>query len=105
MKVTTRPRLSTMVIIAGGLALYQPALAQTLLEVVDHTIKTNPDVMIDVYRKLAQDKKVEQAQANYKPKIDLNLGIGRERSENISTRPGSDTLTRSESGLRLSQML
>lgn len=105
MKVTSRPCLSAMVIITGGLALYQPAIAQTLPEVVDHTIKTNPDVMIDVYRKLALDKKVDQAQANYKPKIDLNLGIGRERSENIPTRPGSSTLTRSEAGLTLSQML
>lgn len=109
MKVISQPishrRLSAMAIIAGGLALYQPALAQTLPEVVDHTIKTNPDVMIDAYRKLAQDKKVDQALANYKPKIDLNLGIGRERSENISTRPGSDTLTRGEAGLTLSQML
>jgi len=105
MKVTSLPRLSAMVFVAGGLALNQPALAQTLPEVVDHTIKTNPDVMIDVYRKLALDKKVDQAQANYKPKIDLNLGIGRERSENIITRPGSDTLTRGESGLTLSQML
>jgi adhesin transport system outer membrane protein len=105
MKVTFHPRLSALVIVAAGMALHQPVLAQTLPEVVDHTIKTNPDVMIDVYRKLALDKKVDQAQANYKPKIDLSLGIGRERSENVTTRPGSDTLTRSESGLTLSQML
>lgn len=105
MKVLSRSNLSTMVMVAGGLIFYQQALAQTLPEVVDHTIKTNPDVMIDAYRKLALDKKVDQAQANYLPKIDLNLGLGREHSENITTRTGSDTLTRSEAGLTLSQML
>ena len=105
MKALSYPFFSTMVMIAGGLAFSQPALAQSLPEVVDHTIKTNPDVMIDAYRKLAQDTRIDQAQANYKPKIDLNLGIGREYSENISTRPGSNTLTRAESGLTLSQMM
>jgi len=105
MKVLSRRRLNAFALVAASLAIYHPALAQSLQEVVDHTIKTNPDVMIDAYRKLALDTKIDQAQANYQPKIDLNLGWGRERSENISTRPGSSTLTRGESSLTLSQML
>jgi len=105
MKVLSHPILRTMAIIVGGLMSYQPAVAQSLPEVVTQTIKTNPDVMIDVYRRLSLDTKVDQVRGNYKPKIDLNMGFGRERSENISTRPGSDSLIRRESSLTLSQMM
>lgn len=94
------------VLTAGGMLAFQSqAYAQSLKDTVEQTIKTSPDVMIDVNRRLSLDKTVEQARGGYYPKVDLALGIGREWSENISTRPGSDTLTRKESGLSLSQML
>lgn len=95
----------SLAVIAGMLAVMQPVSAQTLKEAVEQTIKTSPDVLIDVNRRLAADKAVDMARGGYKPKVDLNLGIGREWSENISTRPGSDTLTRREASLTLSQML
>ena len=82
-----------------------PATAQSLTEAVDQTIRTNPDVLIDANRRLSIDEVVNQAKGGYRPKIDLSLGIGREWSENTSTRPGSDNLTRRESALTLSQML
>lgn len=88
----------------GALA-SMPATAQSLTEAVDQTIKTNPDVLIDANRRLSIDEVVNQAKGGYRPKIDLSLGIGREWSENTTTRPGSDNLTRRESALTLSQML
>jgi adhesin transport system outer membrane protein len=93
-------------LIAGGtLFSQQAAFAQSLAEVVDQTIKTNPDVLIDVNRRLEAEQNVLQAKGGYQPKVDLGLGIGGEWSENISTRPGHRTLTRTESSLTLSQML
>lgn len=82
-----------------------PAFARTLTETVDQTIQSNPDVQIDAKRRLSADQVVAQAQGGYYPKIDLALGIGREHSENITTRPGSTTLWRREAGLTLTQML
>lgn len=84
------------------------ASSATLSEAVSQTIQTNPDILIDANRKLSVDEAVKQAKAGYYPKVDLNLGIGREWSENMFTRslPGGDTsLTRRESGLTLSQLL
>lgn len=80
----------------------------TIAEAVDQTIKTNPDILIDANRKLSIDEAVKQAKGGYYPKIDLNLGHGREWSQNISTRlrpGGEDTLTRREAGLTLSQLI
>lgn len=80
----------------------------TIAEAVDQTIKTNPDILIDANRKLSIDEAVKQAKGGYYPKIDLNLGHGREWSQNSITRPrpgGEDTLTRREAGLSLSQMI
>lgn len=84
------------------------ASSTTLSEAVSQTIQTNPDILIDANHKLSIDEAVKQAKGGYYPKVDLNLGIGREWSENISTRlnPGGDaTLWRRESGLTLSQLL
>lgn len=84
------------------------ALATTVAEAVDQTMKTNPDVLIDANHKLSLDQAVKEAKGGYLPKVDMNLGIGREWSENISTRNdsgGDTTLWRRESGLTLSQML
>lgn len=83
----------------------QPAMAESLKDAVEKTISTSPDVLVDVNRRLSAEKTVDQAKGGYYPKVDLGVGIGREWSENISTRPGSDHLTRREAGLTLSQML
>ena len=84
------------------------ASSTTLSEAVSQTIQTNPDILIDANRKLSIDEAVKQAKGGYYPKVDLNLGIGREWNENISTRSkpgGDDTLWRREAGLTLSQLL
>jgi adhesin transport system outer membrane protein len=84
---------------------HQSAYSQTLSEVVDQTIKSNPEVLIDANHRLSLDHVVDQARGGYGPKVDMALGIGREWNENTSTRPGSDSFTRRESSLTLSQML
>lgn len=84
------------------------ASSATLSEAVSQTIQTNPDILIDANRKLSIDEAVKQAKGGYYPKVDLNLGIGREWSENTSTRNnsgGDASLWRRESGLTLSQLL
>ena len=72
--------------VASALLAFQPASAQSLGEAVDQTIKTNPDVMIDVNRRLQTDQNIKQAQGGYFPKIDLSAGIGEEHSDNTTTR-------------------
>lgn len=91
--------------VAGALMGATGASAQTLNEAVEQTIKTNPEVLIDANRRLAVDQEIDQAKGGYRPKIDLTAGWGWEWSENVSTRPGSDNLTRAESALTLTQML
>ncbi len=81
------------------------ASAQTLTEAVDKTIQSNPSILAESNRRLSVDKTIDQARAGYYPKVDLNLGIGRERTENNATAPGHRHLTRGEAGLTASQML
>jgi len=72
----------------------------SLPEVVNYTIGTNPDVLATVKSKLAADQSIRQAQGEYLPVVDLQLGIGPETSRNAATRaiPGEEdqTLTRRE---------
>ena len=80
----------------------------TLAGVIQRTLKTNPEVLITVNNRRAADQQLKQAKGGYWPSVDLTGGYGRETSENTSTRniTGGDlTLTRSEMGLTLSQML
>lgn len=84
----------------------QPLAAQTLAEAVDKTIKSNPTILAESSRRLSVDQTVDQSRSGYYPKADLNLGIGRERSDNPTTRPDHRKwLTRGEAELTASQML
>ena len=80
----------------------------TLREAVEKAIKSNPDILIQVNERRSRNEEVERAKAGYLPTLDLNAGIGTERSENSSTRgTGRDsiTLTRREASLSARQML
>lgn len=82
--------------------------ADTLEEVVKQTLSTNPDVLEKMNTRLSVDQEVRQAKAGYYPSVDLNAGIGRENSDNFSTRgAGYDWrgLTRQETGVTLRQPL
>jgi len=80
--------------------------ANTLTEVIQRTLSTNPDVLITVHNRWAADERVHQAQAGYLPSIELSAGYGRESSDNPSRYSDSSVdLMRQELGLTLSQIL
>jgi adhesin transport system outer membrane protein len=82
--------------------------AETLVEVIQQTLETNPEVLVTTHQRLATDQEHRQAVAGYLPSVELNGGYGRETSDNVTTRARSDgeiSLNRQELGLTLSQML
>ena len=81
--------------------------AETLTTVIQQTLETNPEVLITIENLHMVEQQLQQAQAGYRPTIDLIGGYGRETSDNVSTRRagGDISLTRRETGLSLSQML
>lgn len=91
------------------LSLVSPIQAETLTEVIKHTLKTNPDVLISLNTRRTVDEELNQTFAGYLPTVELTGGIGKEISENSTTRikyaDGEADLTRRELGLSLSQML
>lgn len=98
--------IACFVVALGGLA--TGVAGETLQEVVQKTLATNPEVMTTVSERLARDQALLGARSAYHPSIDLTAGIGRESSRNASARSAGDngrTLTRKESALTLRQMV
>ncbi len=60
-----------------------------LLEVVQETLRTNPEVLAGTYQRRAADHGVEQAQAGYRPTVDLAVGRGYESTQSTSTLSGT----------------
>ena len=92
------------------MALSAPLKAQPLKDAVEQTLQTSPDVLSTAHRRLSIDQEIKQARGGYFPKIDLNLGYGRERTDNPTTRAtapefGAVSLNRREAGITLNQML
>ncbi|MDM8568314.1 TolC family outer membrane protein [Thiotrichales bacterium HSG1] len=82
--------------------------AETLNEIIQHTLTTNPDMLITIQNYHASKQTIKQVQGGYLPSLELHAGYGSENSDNTTTRKFIDddiTLTRSEIGLTLSQML
>ncbi|MDO8825840.1 TolC family outer membrane protein [Methylophaga sp.] len=92
-------------IFTGITAFHSPVMAQTLVQAVEQTIQSNPEILAEANRRLSVDKTIDQARAGYAPRADLNLGYGREYTKNPATRPGSETLTRGEASITAKQML
>lgn len=83
--------------------------AITLIEAIQKTVETNPDVLVTTGNRRAVDQELVQARAGYLPSINLVGGYGRENSDNLTTRSrypeGDVTLNRQEAGVTVSQML
>ena len=84
------------------------AFAQTLPEVIRKTLSTNPDVLIEVERRLAADQGKDRARAGWFPVLELRSGIGKEErlSPDIEAKYGGRTRgDRHDASLNLTQML
>lgn len=87
-----------------------PVLAGDLTDTVHKAIVHNPDVLVTQDDRNAIEQNVREAKAGYLPRVDLNAGIGGEKSDNTSTlgatgRQGYRGLHREESGIKITQML
>lgn len=108
--MTGRKLFLNTLIVCAGLVLNSQIHAQTLQEAIQCAFVTNPDVLITTNDRLATDEALKAAQAGYLPTLDANLGAGRERALNASTvnfegTQSPITLTRTEAGMHLDQML
>jgi len=99
------------VALAGVLSLTGgPLWAGDLTDTVRKAIVYNPDVLVTQDDRRAIEQNVREAKAGYLPRVDVNAGIGGEKSDNTSTlgatgRQGYLGLHREESGIRITQML
>jgi adhesin transport system outer membrane protein len=100
-----RKILAALAVPCLGLALCAPLEAQPLKVAVEQTLQTSPDVLSTAHRRLSIDQEIKQARGGYFPRIDLNLGYGRERASNPSTNFNTVSLDRREAGITLNQML
>lgn len=79
--------------------------ALTLEQVVEHTLKTNPELLSSRQQLLSRESEISGAKAGFLPSLDLELGIGREGTESPATGGDNVELTRTESALRLRQLV
>lgn len=79
--------------------------AETLQDVVTHTIKANPDVLANVKGWLASEQAVKGAIGGYLPRVDVNAYVGEERTKNSSTDFDYNSLTTSGAGITLRQLV
>lgn len=101
-------RIYPLMIFANLLFFNQFCWSLTLQESVQHTNNTNPDILQSVNNRRAVGQEIGQARAGYFPTVDLNLGVGWERSSNPTTRArgeGSVDIRREETGILVRQML
>ncbi len=85
------------------------AMAQTLQEAVDLSLKTYPQILSQEASLSASTDQVRQAEGGYYPKLNVGGGIGREDSNNPGTRAigsgHSVVLTRKQSDFLIQQLL
>jgi len=106
MKTQSAHRNTLSALLIAGLALSPSLLsAETLNEVVDKALRTNPEVLSEVNAQLAATEAVKQAEAGYNPTLDVEAGIGRERSRNPNTQFDSVKEKRGEASFSATQML
>ena len=84
--------------------------AQSLPEAMQQALDVHPEIQAGVNSRLSADYQLKAAKGGYLPRVDLLGGYGREGTDSPTTRFGAgnnhwETLNRSESSLRLSQMV
>ena len=96
-----------------GTALVLPASlsaqAVSITEAIELALSTNPNIGIVASNREAVDEELKQARGLWLPQIDLALGIGRERTNDRTTRAVANsqalTLTREEASITLQQRI
>lgn len=98
--------------VALGLAIGGHAAAggdsgrNSLQDIVQHTINTNPEILIQKNEYLARREEIRQAEGGYYPTVDANAGYGYEYTDSPTTRGAGNSgveLARKELGLSLVQ--
>ena len=84
--------------------------AQSLPQAMQQALDVHPEIQAGVNSRLYADYQLKAAQGGYLPRVDVLGGYGREGTDSPSTRAGAgnnhwESLTRSESSLRLQQMV
>jgi len=90
--------------------LSSPVMGESLEQVVQETLSTNPRILASESEKLAREQQLKQAYGGYYPSIDITAGTGTEYSKNPATVASySDNdfhdLSRTESAITLRQNL
>jgi adhesin transport system outer membrane protein len=97
--------------LVGAVALISsPVMAGDLAGTVHKAILHNPDVLVNQDDRNSIEQNVREAKAGYLPRVDVNAGVGGEKSDNASTlfetgKQGYRGLHREESGIKITQML
>ncbi|HIJ83365.1 MAG TPA: TolC family outer membrane protein [Magnetococcales bacterium] len=81
--------------------------AQTLEDAVNQAIASHPKILAAMNDHLAWNQRINQAYADFLPKVDVRMGTGREWTSSPSTRAqeGGYALDRGEFGLSVNQSL
>ncbi|SEG22726.1 outer membrane protein, adhesin transport system [Vibrio hangzhouensis] len=97
----------TMTAAACFVALSLPVNSQTLEQAVATTLATNPDIKAAYNEYVSKRYDADAAVGAYRPKIDLDGGIGYERTdyERENSIPRNESLTRKEVGITLTQLI
>ena len=92
-------------LLVGNMLGVSTVQALSLEQVVEHTLKTNPELLSSRQQLLSRESEISGARAGFLPSLDLELGIGREGTESPATGGDEVELTRTESALRLRQLV
>ncbi|AMO54644.1 hypothetical protein GZ77_24440 [Endozoicomonas montiporae] len=89
----------------GCLSMSTTCLAETLLDVVNKSLKTNPQVLASLNRYRAQVENVDAVWGTYLPSVDITTGVGRQK-RHYDENPNNDKIfTREEAFLSVKQNL
>lgn len=103
-KTVSVPALLAAVVLVAAI----PVRGATLRDAVEQAILTNPEIGASMNRRFAAEEAVSAARGGYFPRIDVNLGAGREKLDDLNSRflgLANTTFARHEASVTLTQML